>query len=43
MDAKITSTIKECFAGMTMLVIAHRLATIMHLYVPLGSSADLKR
>lgn len=31
MDAKITATIKECFAGMTMLVIAHRLATIMHL------------
>ncbi|WWD17007.1 hypothetical protein CI109_101443 [Kwoniella shandongensis] len=28
-DAKITATIKECFAGMTMLVIAHRLATIM--------------
>jgi ABC-type multidrug transport system fused ATPase/permease subunit len=30
MDAKITATIKECFAGTTMLVIAHRLATIMH-------------
>jgi ABC-type multidrug transport system fused ATPase/permease subunit len=30
MDAKITSTIRECFAGTTMLVIAHRLATIMH-------------
>jgi ABC-type multidrug transport system fused ATPase/permease subunit len=30
MDAKITETIKECFAGTTMLVIAHRLATIMH-------------
>ena len=30
MDAKITQTIKECFAGTTMLVIAHRLATIMH-------------
>ncbi|KAK8864683.1 hypothetical protein IAR55_001935 [Kwoniella newhampshirensis] len=29
MDAKITATIKECFAGTTMLVIAHRLATIM--------------
>ena len=30
MDAKITATIKECFAGTTMLVIAHRLATIIH-------------
>lgn len=30
-DAKITSTINECFEGVTMLVIAHRLATIMHL------------
>jgi ABC-type multidrug transport system fused ATPase/permease subunit len=30
MDSKITETIKECFAGTTMLVIAHRLATIMH-------------
>ncbi|WVQ79444.1 hypothetical protein IAT38_001542 [Cryptococcus sp. DSM 104549] len=30
MDSKITSTIKECFAGTTMLVIAHRLATIMY-------------
>nr|XP_019007523.1 uncharacterized protein I206_07785 [Kwoniella pini CBS 10737]OCF46304.1 hypothetical protein I206_07785 [Kwoniella pini CBS 10737] len=29
MDAKITATIKECFAKTTMLVIAHRLATIM--------------
>ncbi|WVF71138.1 hypothetical protein IAT40_005935 [Kwoniella sp. CBS 6097] len=29
MDAKITATIKECFADTTMLVIAHRLATIM--------------
>ncbi|WRT66672.1 uncharacterized protein IL334_003632 [Kwoniella shivajii] len=29
MDAKITATIKECFAETTMLVIAHRLATIM--------------
>ncbi|ODO08357.1 ATP-dependent bile acid transporter [Cryptococcus wingfieldii CBS 7118] len=28
-DAKITATIKEYFAGTTMLVIAHRLATIM--------------
>ena len=31
MDSKITATIKECFKGTTMLVIAHRLATIMHL------------
>ncbi|EIW65943.1 hypothetical protein TREMEDRAFT_35758 [Tremella mesenterica DSM 1558] len=30
MDAKITQTIKECFAETTMLVIAHRLATIMN-------------
>lgn len=30
MDAKITQTIKECFEGTTMIVIAHRLATIMH-------------
>ncbi|WVQ77878.1 hypothetical protein IAR50_007581 [Cryptococcus sp. DSM 104548] len=29
-DANITATIKECFAGTTMLVIAHRLATIMN-------------
>ncbi|OCF43038.1 hypothetical protein I317_03131 [Kwoniella heveanensis CBS 569] len=29
MDARITATIKECFADTTMLVIAHRLATIM--------------
>ncbi|KAE8539170.1 hypothetical protein D1P53_004260 [Cryptococcus gattii VGV] len=29
-DSKITATIKECFVGTTMLVIAHRLATIMH-------------
>nr|XP_018262736.1 uncharacterized protein I303_04216 [Kwoniella dejecticola CBS 10117]OBR84894.1 hypothetical protein I303_04216 [Kwoniella dejecticola CBS 10117] len=29
MDAKITATIKECFSDTTMLVIAHRLATIM--------------
>ena len=28
MDAKITATIKDCFAGTTMFVIAHRLATI---------------
>ncbi|TYJ53022.1 hypothetical protein B9479_006351 [Cryptococcus floricola] len=28
-DAKITATIKECFSGITMLVIAHRLATVM--------------
>jgi ABC-type transport system involved in Fe-S cluster assembly fused permease/ATPase subunit len=28
-DAKITATVNECFAGVTMLVIAHRLATIM--------------
>jgi len=30
MDAKITATIKECFAETTIIVIAHRLATIMH-------------
>lgn len=30
MDALITDTIKECFKGTTMIVIAHRLATIMH-------------
>ncbi|ORY26307.1 P-loop containing nucleoside triphosphate hydrolase protein [Naematelia encephala] len=30
MDAKITATIKECFTHVTMIVIAHRLATIMH-------------
>lgn len=30
MDAKITETIKECFKDTTMIVIAHRLATIMH-------------
>ncbi|RXK39909.1 hypothetical protein M231_02843 [Tremella mesenterica] len=30
MDAKITRTIKECFQGTTMLVIAHRLETIIH-------------
>ncbi|RXK39910.1 hypothetical protein M231_02844 [Tremella mesenterica] len=30
MDAKITRTIKECFTETTMLVIAHRLATIMN-------------
>ncbi|KLT42676.1 P-loop containing nucleoside triphosphate hydrolase protein [Cutaneotrichosporon oleaginosum] len=29
MDAKITQTIRECFADTTMLVIAHRLATIV--------------
>lgn len=29
MDAKITTTIRECFADTTMLVIAHRLATIV--------------
>ncbi|WVR06775.1 hypothetical protein IAU60_003810 [Kwoniella sp. DSM 27419] len=29
MDARITTTIRECFTGTTMLVIAHRLATIM--------------
>ena len=28
MDAKITTTIKECFKNTTMLTIAHRLATI---------------
>ena len=33
MDAKITQTIRECFDGTTMIVIAHRLATIMHLWV----------
>ena len=30
MDAKITQTIKECFDSTTMIVIAHRLATIMN-------------
>jgi ABC-type transport system involved in Fe-S cluster assembly fused permease/ATPase subunit len=30
MDAKITATIKECFSDTTMIVIAHRLATIMN-------------
>lgn len=29
MDAKITQTIKECFSDTTMIVIAHRLATIV--------------
>lgn len=29
MDAKITQTIRECFANTTMIVIAHRLATIV--------------
>ncbi len=29
MDTKITQTIRECFADTTMLVIAHRLATIV--------------
>jgi ABC-type transport system involved in Fe-S cluster assembly fused permease/ATPase subunit len=29
-DTKVTATIAESFKGVTMLIIAHRLSTVMH-------------
>ncbi|KAK4687148.1 hypothetical protein P7C73_g2973, partial [Tremellales sp. Uapishka_1] len=41
MDAKITATMKENFLGTTMIVIAHRLATIMGLVLEYASPRQL--